>query len=303
MGFVHDFVGRHVGGLQFRPADRDNIRIDLEAMLLPHGLTVGRGFYSPTHGLRARHELQDGREHYLLTIHSEDHEVCVDGKETFKVAAGEVFIVHEAVRFAFWQALPMSVDVISLDRDMLTHLAPRIAAQPSYVLPTSSASLPLLLAYMEGLRRQPPASLKVGEMVSRHIYDLTALMLDGVVPGGAERNETSIAAARLKLVQNDILERLADPELGIEAVAQRQGVTTRYIQRLFEGSGTTFSDFVREQRLECALRLLESPRHASRTIISIAYDVGFSDITAFNRAFRRRYEATPSQIRAGFWGL
>ena len=31
--------------------------------------------------------------------------------------------------------------------------------------------------------------------------------------------------------------------------------------------------------------------------------MGFSDITAFNRAFLRRYEATPSQIRAGFWGL
>lgn len=300
MGFVHDFVGRHVGGLQFRPADRDNIRIDLEAMLLPQGLTVGRGLYSPTHGLRARHELQDGREHCLLTIHSEDHEVSVDGKEAVKIAAGDVFLVHEAVRFEFWQARPMSVDVVSLDRHVLASLAPRIAMQPSYIVPAASASLPLFAAYVEGLRRQPPASAKASEMASRHIYDLAALVLDGFVPGGAERDETSIAAARLKLVQKDIIERLADPDLGIEAVAQRQGVTPRYIQRLFESSGTTFSDFVRERRLQRALRLLESTDHALSTVTSIAYGVGFSDITVFNRAFRRRYDTTPTQVRAKF---
>lgn len=298
MAFVHDFVGRHVGGLQFSPADRDNIRIDLEAMLLPGGLTVGRGFYTPMHGLRPRWGLQDGREHYLLTIHNEDHEVSVDGKDTIKVAAGDVFLVHEAVRFEFWQARAMSVDVVSLDRQMLANLAPRIGMDASYVMPATAASLPLLSGYVEALRRNPPGSTRASEIASRHIYDLAALVIDAFVPGGAARNDTSIAAARLKLAQKDILERLHDPDLRIETVAGHQGVTPRYIQRLFENGGTTFTDFVREGRLEFALRLLRSRDHATDTITSIAYDAGFSDVTSFNRAFRRRFDATPTEIRA-----
>ena len=71
MAFVHDFVARHVGGLYFRPADSNNIRIDLEAMLLPGGLTIGRSLYAPMHGARTRDLLRDGREHYLLTIHKD----------------------------------------------------------------------------------------------------------------------------------------------------------------------------------------------------------------------------------------
>jgi AraC-like DNA-binding protein len=299
MAFVHDFVARHVGGLQFRPADRDNIRIDLEAMMLPGGLTVGRGFYAPMHGARTKGLLQDGREHYLLTIHNEDHEVSVDGKRTVKVAAGDVLLVNEAVCFEFWQGKPMSVDVLSLDQRRLASLAPRVALEASYVMPATSPSLALLSGYVGMLRRNPPTSVRASEIASRHVYDLAALVLDGFVRGGAERSPSSIAAARLKLVRKDILERLSDPGLGIEAVARRQGITSRYVQRLFETEETTFSDFVREHRLDLAFRMLRERDPASCSITTIAYDAGFSDITTFNRAFRRRFEATPSEVRAG----
>jgi AraC-like DNA-binding protein len=33
------------------------------------------------------------------------------------------------------------------------------------------------------------------------------------------------------------------------------------------------------------------------SISSIAYDCGFGDITAFNRTFRRHYNASPSDVR------
>lgn len=298
MAFVHDFVARHVGGLEFRPADRDNIRIDMEAMMLPGGLTVGRGLYAPMRGARTRSLLQDGREHYLLTIHNEDHEVAVGGGRTIKVSAGDLLLLNEAVCFEFWQGKPMSVDVLSLDQRRLASLAPRVALEASYVIPAASASLPLLSGYAEMLRRNPPASVRASEIAARHVYDLAALVLDGFVRGGAERNTSSIAAARLKLVRQDILQRLSDPDLGIEAVARRQGITPRYIQRLLEAEDTTFSDFVREHRLERAFRMLQERDPASCTITTIAYDAGFSDVTTFNRAFRRRFEATPSEVRA-----
>jgi AraC-like DNA-binding protein len=43
--------------------------------------------------------------------------------------------------------------------------------------------------------------------------------------------------------------------------------------------------------------MLTDPRCSERTVSSIAFDAGFGDLSYFNRAFRRRYGATPSDIR------
>jgi len=47
-----------------------------------------------------------------------------------------------------------------------------------------------------------------------------------------------------------------------------------------------------------AHRLLADPAHAHLLVASIAYEAGFSDLAAFNRLFKQRYGATPTQVRA-----
>jgi AraC-like DNA-binding protein len=39
--------------------------------------------------------------------------------------------------------------------------------------------------------------------------------------------------------------------------------------------------------------------HSGRAISTIAFELGFNDLSYFNRTFRRRYSATPSEIRDG----
>lgn len=68
---------------------------------------------------------------------------------------------------------------------------------------------------------------------------------------------------------------------------------------LFEAEGLSASEFILSQRLARAHRLLGDPKLIARSISSIAYDIGFGDLSYFNRTFRRRYGATPSEIRAG----
>jgi AraC-like DNA-binding protein len=74
-------------------------------------------------------------------------------------------------------------------------------------------------------------------------------------------------------------------------------VTPRYIHKLFENEGLTFSSFVLGQRLSRAHRMLSDPRFADRNISTVAFDVGFGDLSYFNRTFRRRYVATPTDIK------
>jgi AraC-like DNA-binding protein len=70
------------------------------------------------------------------------------------------------------------------------------------------------------------------------------------------------------------------------------------IQRLFEGEGTTFTEYVLAQRLVRAHRLLTDPLHVNQKVGAISLDAGFGDLSYFNRAFRRRYGITPSELRA-----
>jgi AraC-like DNA-binding protein len=67
---------------------------------------------------------------------------------------------------------------------------------------------------------------------------------------------------------------------------------------LFERAGTTFSEFVLDQRLMLAYRLLTSPLNSTRKVSDVAHMSGFGDVSYFHRAFRKRFGATPADIRS-----
>jgi AraC-like DNA-binding protein len=91
---------------------------------------------------------------------------------------------------------------------------------------------------------------------------------------------------------------LTDPELDVHRLARRMSVSARYVQMLFAELGTTPRAFIQNRRLELAARRLE--REGSEvTVTDVAYDVGFNDLSSFCRAFRRRFETSPRNYRAG----
>jgi hypothetical protein len=67
---------------------------------------------------------------------------------------------------------------------------------------------------------------------------------------------------------------------------------------LLEETGKSFTHHVLERRLDKAAALLRDPRWRDRKIADIAAEAGFTDLSHFNRAFRRQYGATPSDLRA-----
>jgi AraC-like DNA-binding protein len=88
-----------------------------------------------------------------------------------------------------------------------------------------------------------------------------------------------------------------DPNLSAIRVAKLLGITPRYVHLLLEETGKSFTHHVLDRRLERAAALLRDPRWRHRKIAEIAAEAGFTDLSYFNRAFRRRHGATPSTIR------
>ena len=159
--------------------------------------------------------------------------------------------------------------------------------------------MPLFAGYADLLRENPPLGERARQLAADHLYELVAMVLDGCREGDATRNRGGVGAARLDLVKRDILCHLQRPDFSIRMLARRQGIITpRYIQRLFEADGVTFSEFLNDSRLDLVFRLLSGSASSGAGISTLAYEAGFHDLSNFNRSFKRRYGVTPSHVRA-----
>ena len=85
----------------------------------------------------------------------------------------------------------------------------------------------------------------------------------------------------------------ANPLL-IERTARRLGMSSRTLQRRLRASGTSFSDLLQQLRARNACQLL---RQDGRRLAEIAEALGFSEHSAFTRAFKRWTGASPAQFR------
>ena len=70
-------------------------------------------------------------------------------------------------------------------------------------------------------------------------------------------------------------------------------------QIINEELNKNFYDLVNYYRIEEAKKLLVSV-NGERTILDIAYDVGFNTKSSFNRAFKKQTRMTPSQFKQKF---
>jgi AraC-like DNA-binding protein len=163
-------------------------------------------------------------------------------------------------------------------------------------MPDSEAQR-FLVKYL-AILKNPLTTPTLLHAVVNHIHELTAVALNDAGDHAAKANRFDLPEARLKAIKSDILENLSSPELTETAVALRQCVTSRYIRKLFQAKDTTFSKFVLSHRLIRAHRLLSDPLFADMRVVDIALAVGFSDLSHFDRTFRRRFHAAPSEVRA-----
>ncbi|MFS8070938.1 MAG: helix-turn-helix domain-containing protein, partial [Byssovorax sp.] len=118
-------------------------------------------------------------------------------------------------------------------------------------------------------------------------------------------------AAFFALRADDLLERhsaeglaqrlraLLEGELGrvlptLETAATRLGVSARTLRRRLQEEGTTFQDTLDETRCELAKRHLGEDKLA---LGEVAFLLGFSEPSAFHRAFKRWTGQTPLSYR------
>lgn len=274
--------------------------VEMVGQLLPN-LGVYESIVSPHLSRRTvTHVAAESNDNLALVVPI-DHSALIypENGELLHCMPGEAVLmptdsIHQALN-----PNTMTIAVIVVPR---TQIAPRVSELNDRLMKKiSSTSVPelrLLVGYTRMLIQMkqdlPP---ELASLASTQIHDLLILLL------GAKQDEVEIAkgrglrAVRLKAVKSDILEHITESELAINQVALRQGISPQYIRTLFHSEQTTFADYVTGLRLEQAYRFLCNPLHTDRSISALAFDIGFNNLSWFNRVFKQRFGLTPSEVR------
>lgn len=106
--------------------------------------------------------------------------------------------------------------------------------------------------------------------------------------------------AAFERLERDIREQrlYSAPHLTLAEVASALTLTEREISRLInQVGGRSFCDFINSMRVRQAAQLLRDPANASRTILELSLEAGFTSKSTFNAAFKKELGVTPSVWR------
>jgi AraC-like DNA-binding protein len=101
-------------------------------------------------------------------------------------------------------------------------------------------------------------------------------------------------SGEIEQLRREIARLLVKGENGIEHVAKATGTSVRTLQRRLKDDGVNYSDLQDDVRKTLALNLLESETLA---LAEIAFSLGYSEVSAFNHAFRRWVGQSPGDYR------
>lgn len=90
---------------------------------------------------------------------------------------------------------------------------------------------------------------------------------------------------------------ICNPQMSNQLIADSQGISVRYLNKLFEEQSESVHTLLLEKRLQMSLKLLKDSAYCGHSIEMIGYHVGFSSAAHFSRCFKKRFGQSPSQFR------
>jgi AraC-like DNA-binding protein/DNA-binding CsgD family transcriptional regulator len=293
-----DSFGPRLFGSDVEPAPDVPFRVNVTARLLP-GLKLTSTESSPARHARSR-LLAKGCDYFGLHLSSAGGTVCQRGREA-ACRPGDAVVLTAAEMAAVVSPSAMRFRHLWFPR---AELAPLVADLDAAVLrrvtPDSDA-LQYLLGYVRLLEEQHAlADSRVATMAAVHVRDLFALLLGATRDAAVLAEGRGLRGARLHAIKRYVNDNVSNCGLSASAVAASHRLTPRYVQRLFEEEGTTFTEYVLNQRLARAREMLADSTFADRTVSAIALESGFADVSYFNRIFRRRHGMRPLDVRARY---
>lgn len=292
-----EVYGRGIANVDIAPIGDGPFQADVTFNLLPN-LCIAAGSRSPGHYTVTREQAGRGRDVVVISIlRSGVASATQFGKELIAGTGSASVLTSDAPSVSTLKSAGSFV-TLALSPPAIAALVPNYASAFGRPILADNPALRLLSRYVEIVQAgDETLSPELAHSVSLHIFDLAGLALGARGDGAELARLRGVKAARFEAIRSDILARLGDSDLSAEGLAAHHGISARYVRKLFEEDGSSFSTFVLAERLLGVRRMLVDRRFAHLNIAQVAHENGFGDVSYFNRAFRRHFGATPSDVR------
>jgi AraC family L-rhamnose operon regulatory protein RhaS len=173
---------------------------------------------------------------------------------------------------AAWAALPTGrVRLAGRDGDRVRDMLREILFEQTNARPGSGLRIVgLTLAFVAGLIQSHRSNISV------------------------DRNIAATNLAAVEQFHVGLAGRFFEP-LGVDRAANELGMSRRTFTRLFRrAAGRTFAKEIERMRIDYACRLLN---RRSLSVVAVAFECGYEDVSSFYRAFRRQRGVPPDRWR------
>jgi AraC-like DNA-binding protein len=295
VAITREEFGRNVMRIDIEPKPETRFHMNVAVRSAP-GLDFASIQSSSLRVTRPKELLSDGDDRLILQFGAQSF-ARQFGREVLLNSEDAILLSNSDAGSVTYPS-PASIVSLFLPRNALGSSLRDMDGCLTRPIAKDTPALRLLRQYLEILKDQPaPGTHQLQDTIVNHVHDLAALAL------GATRDAKEVAkgrgfrAAHLLAIKKAISEN-SDRAISIDTIAARRGLTARYVQRLFEDEGTTFTEFVRDMRLDRVSKMLRSRRFDRCRIGDIALDAGFGDLSYFHKQFRRRFGLSPTDVRA-----
>jgi len=294
--YFRESFGRSIVRLELGPYDDRPLRWSATLHEFD-GLAVISGRTNGHICRRTQPLLTDGNDDFFFATNLSGCSLPSQVGREFRMEAGAAVLLSSCDVGAKDFPLPTEFLTLRIPRRLLNRMTTNAEDALARPIPAETEALRLLVDYVRLSLKSRLASPELRRLFTAHVHDLVALTL------GATRDAANIAyargmrAARLQAAKAFIARNISRADLSAKTAAVHLGVTPRYVHLLFETEGLSFNKFVVGRRLVRAYEMLLDSRRPDGTITAIAFTSGFNDLSHFNRAFRRRFGMTPSEVR------
>ncbi|ESQ91485.1 hypothetical protein ABAC460_05740 [Asticcacaulis sp. AC460] len=166
-------------------------------------------------------------------------------------------------------------------------------------VPVSHPALQLLVPYARLFQSIRAQDLGLIAASTRHMALLLGAGFGAIdMNEESERHAPAVGEARLHAIRRLMRRDCTTEGLTAEGIGRRLGISERMVQHVLQQAGTSFSRQLGDFRAERARVLLTDPAFAATPTTEIGFRCGFNDVSSFYRAFKRRFDASPGDVRS-----
>lgn len=237
------------------------------------------------------------RERFLVKIQFSGKSVVKHGTKVVKLAPGDFLICDNSRSYSLSFDEMTEILSIPIPRDVLGRFHARPSSLAFELADRTLAINSVLSDYLKSLwasRYKNSAKIHAKRLITNY-FDMLVMGFSDL--DGASTHISSTQQGHLERCKEYIEKNLLEENLSPGLIAKKLSISERYLFSIFSNAGLTVSGYIMSNRLNKAAQILRSRRFEKLTVAEVAYDTGFKSAAHFSRAFKGRFNETPSQYR------